>query len=74
MSNATLPSTPAHIIKRNGTTVPFRPEKIVRAIEKAMRASGEHNAGLPEAITQAVVEILIETTCHPFSRRRARLD
>ena len=62
MSNATLPSTPAHIIKRNGTTVPFRPEKIVRAIEKAMRASGEHNAGLPEAITQAVVEILIETT------------
>lgn len=50
-----------HIIKRNGTTVPFKPEKITRAIEKAMRASGEYGPGFPEAITQAVAEILIET-------------
>lgn len=50
-----------HIIKRNGNTVPFRPEKITRAIEKAMRASGEYGPSFPEAITQAVLEILEET-------------
>jgi anaerobic ribonucleoside-triphosphate reductase len=62
MSTSAQPaSLLTHIIKRNGTTVPFKPEKITRAIEKAMRASGEYERGFPEAITTAVVEILNET-------------
>lgn len=61
MSTSAQPSSITHVIKRNGTTVPFKVEKIVRAIEKAMRASGEHGSGFPEAITQSVVEILTET-------------
>ncbi|MBP6881464.1 MAG: ribonucleoside triphosphate reductase [Candidatus Pacebacteria bacterium] len=62
MSTSAQPaSLLTHIIKRNGTTVPFKPEKITRAIEKAMRASGEYGRGFPEAITTAVVEILNET-------------
>jgi ribonucleoside-triphosphate reductase len=61
MSTSAQPASLTTIIKRNGVTVPFRPEKITRAIEKAMRASGEYGPGFPEAITQAVVEILTET-------------
>lgn len=62
MSTSAQPaSSLTHIIKRNGSTVPFRPEKITRAIEKAMRASGEFGPGFPEAITKAVLEVLEET-------------
>jgi anaerobic ribonucleoside-triphosphate reductase len=61
MSTSAQPTLLTHIIKRNGTTVPFKPEKITRAIEKAMRVSGEYGPGFPEAITQAVLEVLEET-------------
>lgn len=62
MSTSTLPTSLTHIIKRNGTTVPFKPEKITRAIEKAMRASGEYGQNFPETITLAVMEVLEETS------------
>ncbi|MCA9362535.1 ribonucleoside triphosphate reductase [Candidatus Kaiserbacteria bacterium] len=53
------------IVKRNGTTVPFKAQKITRAIEKAMRASGEFKPGLPELITSAILEVLQEPPTKP---------
>ena len=46
------------IIKRTGASVPFQAAKISRAIEKAMRASGEFTTDAPERVTEAVIEIL----------------
>lgn len=66
MSTSLLSTSLTHIIKRNGTTVPFRPAKITRAIEKAMRASGEYAPKFPEAITQAVIETL-ENSADPLA-------
>jgi ribonucleoside-triphosphate reductase (formate) len=65
MSTSALPASLTHIIKRNGTTVPFKTRKITRAIEKAMRASGEFQPGLPEAITEAVIETLEQPVTEP---------
>lgn len=56
MSNSALSTSLTHIIKRNGRTVPFHPEKIVRAVEKAMRASGEFEKNGPEKVTKAVIK------------------
>lgn len=58
MSKLSLPTSLTHIIKRNGNTVPFYPEKIVRAIEKAMRASGEHTKTGPTKVTKAVIKTI----------------
>lgn len=54
MAQAT--KTPKIIRKRNGTTVPFDSKKIVAAIEKAMHAAGESDAGAPETVTAAVLQ------------------
>lgn len=57
--NTIVPKTTlSSIIKRNGVSVTFNPKKIVRAIEKAMRASGEFKQGVPEKITKAVLHTL----------------
>jgi len=46
------------IVKRDGVVVSFNPQKITRAIEKAMRASEELKPGGPEKITKIVVDQL----------------
>jgi ribonucleoside-triphosphate reductase (formate) len=51
-----------HILKRSGRKVLFREEKISRAVEKALRATGEYTERLPENITDMVVERL-RTQC-----------
>jgi len=44
------------IIKRNGTVVPFNVSKIERAIEKAMKATGNYVDTVPNKITADVLE------------------
>lgn len=44
-----------HITKRNGRKVLFSIPKINRAIEKALRATGEYKNGVQEKITKAVI-------------------
>ncbi|MDE2079393.1 MAG: ribonucleoside triphosphate reductase [Patescibacteria group bacterium] len=58
MSTNTSVSPIKSIIKRNGAFARFEPEKITKAIEKAMRASGEYEEGAPEAVSSAVVKAL----------------
>jgi len=58
MSKPKLPSITT-IIKRNGSVVPFKTDKITSAIEKAMRASGEYKDGAPDLVAQAVVQALV---------------
>lgn len=55
-----MPNTPAsghitHIIKRSGRKVHFSNTKISRAVEKALRASGEYKKGAEDKITKAVI-------------------
>jgi anaerobic ribonucleoside-triphosphate reductase len=49
---------PSHITKRNGSLVPFDRQKVLSAIEKAMRAAGEYADGAPDLVTNAVVKSL----------------
>ena len=63
--STSAPALLTKIVKRNGTTVPFKAQKITRAIEKAMRASGEFKPGLPELITSAILEVLQEPPTKP---------
>lgn len=58
MHNTTQRSSITHIIKRTGNSVAFRRSKIDRAIEKALRATGEHEGSLPEKITASVLKEL----------------
>ena len=44
-----------HIVKRSGRKVPFSEAKIIRAIEKALRATGFYKERAPEKIAKAVV-------------------
>ena len=46
------------IIKRDGSTVPFNADKIARAVEKAMKATGEFREGAPTVVTEGVVKAL----------------
>ncbi len=50
--------TPAEIIKRNGTRVPFEKEKIAAAIAKAGAATGEFDTTVARALTEEVVAFL----------------
>jgi ribonucleoside-triphosphate reductase len=43
------------IIKRSGRKVPFNPDKIIRAIEKALRATGVNSPHAPEKIAKVVM-------------------
>ncbi len=53
------PSTaPQSIIKRDGSRVPFDKEKIARAVEKAMHATGEYRRSGPELVAAAVEKTL----------------
>ena len=54
------------IIKRNGTVVPFNVSKIERAIEKAMKATGNYVDTVPKKITANVLE-KIEKICQADS-------
>ncbi|NBC29506.1 MAG: ribonucleoside triphosphate reductase, partial [Spirochaetes bacterium] len=65
-STALSTSTPAltHIQKRSGRRVAYDQKKITRAVEKAMRASGELADGLPEAVSAAVHAMLL-ASCKP---------
>src|SRR3989338_20164 len=53
-------TAPLTIIKRDGSIVPFDASKISRAVEKAMRASGEYRDGAPERVAGAVTRKLVE--------------
>ncbi len=53
---------PSTIVKRDGSVVPFDETKILAAIEKAMRSSGEYREGAPEGITEAVIKELRRTS------------
>ncbi len=55
MPHSTEMSTITHIQKRSGRKVRFSSAKIERAIEKALRATGEHTDELPSKITKAVI-------------------
>lgn len=48
-----------HVIKRSGYKVPFNERKITRAVEKALRATGEFGEGVPDRVTNSVLEVLI---------------
>lgn len=58
MNASTILTAITHIKKRSGSTVVFRPEKIHRAIEKAMRVSGEGTKNDPITVTRSVIAIL----------------
>lgn len=47
-----------HIRKREGTVVPFSPEKITRALMKAMAVTGEGSGELAEKLSRSVVSRL----------------
>ncbi len=52
------PQSISTIIKRNGSRATFDAHKIAMAVEKAMRAAGEHRAEAPKKVTEAVVRDL----------------
>lgn len=58
MNTPSITTFLTHIIKRSNKTVPLRPEKIARAIEKALRASGEGKNNAHVKITKAVLRSL----------------
>lgn len=47
------------IVKRDGTRVPFNTQKIAVAVEKAMRAAGEHRMHAAEKVADAVTRALV---------------
>ncbi|PIR99001.1 ribonucleoside triphosphate reductase, partial [Candidatus Collierbacteria bacterium CG10_big_fil_rev_8_21_14_0_10_44_9] len=47
-----------YIVKRDGSMKAFEVHKIERAVEKAMRATGEITATGPKTVTEAVVTAL----------------
>jgi ribonucleoside-triphosphate reductase len=51
-------SAPRRIIKRNGNEVPFDENRIVKALEKAGRASGEFETGEARALTYQVMKVI----------------
>jgi uridine kinase len=53
-----MPSRVTHIIKRNGTVVPFDGTKITNAIYKAAAAVGGHDRALSEGLAAQVIELL----------------
>ncbi len=60
MSKKSCTTSPdiTHIVKRDGTVKAFTDTKISRAIEKAMRATGELTKRAPERVTKEVVKRL----------------
>lgn len=48
------PASITHIVKRDGTVKAFAESKIERAVEKAMRASGELTPQAPRSVTETV--------------------
>ena len=51
-------SAPRRISKRNGNEVPFDENRIVKALEKAGRASGEFETGEARALTYQVMKVI----------------
>lgn len=58
MNTKKLNSTLKKIVKRDGVVVSFNSQKITRAVEKAMRASGELKTSAPLKITNLVTDEL----------------
>ena len=52
-------NTLTHIIKRDGTTATFKPEKISIAVEKAMRAAAEFRKGQAIKLSRAITKKLL---------------
>lgn len=57
-------ATPKYIIKRSGRKVPFNSKKIIRAVEKALRATGSFKTDLPEKVTKSVCATLNDQQAH----------
>ena len=51
-----------HVVKRNGSIVPFTPERISNAIYRAAVAVGGRDRTAAEDLARQVVQILEETT------------
>ena len=51
-----------HVVKRNGTLVPFTPERITNAIYRAAVAVGGRDRKTSEALAAQVVALLVQTT------------
>jgi len=51
--------SPIYIVKRDGSIKEFQISKILRAVEKAMRATGETKICAPEKISQSILDALI---------------
>lgn len=58
MNTAPITTSLTKITKRSNKNVPFKPEKIARAIEKALRASGEGSKNTHVKITKSVLRSL----------------
>lgn len=58
---------PLSITKRDGTIAAFAAEKIVRAVEKAMRAAGEFREGAADTVGAAVVARTVGTDDTPLT-------
>ena len=53
---------PTHVIKRNGSIVPFTPERIANAIYRAAVAVGGRDRATSEHLASLVVKALEEQT------------
>ncbi len=56
------PATPEYIVKRDGSRKAFNQKKITRAVEKAMRATGEITAAGPAQVTEKVLRMIGKST------------
>ncbi len=59
-SHTTKQPTINHIVKRDGSIKAFQRSKIQRAVEKALRATGELTRGAPKRVTAHVIDKLSE--------------
>ena len=59
MSQSTSEHSIVSVVKRSGYKVPFNEKKILRAVEKALRATGEYKEGTPERITEKVIQTIV---------------
>lgn len=57
--------SPATVIKRDGTPVPFAPERVARAIARALAATGVRDDGLSDELAVVVAEHLARVCERP---------
>lgn len=67
-------TTITHVIKRNGTVVPFTPDRITNAIYRAAVAVGGRDRATAADLSNQVVQLLEQNTprvpTHPSNKSR----